>query len=110
MQYKLNIYDDAGQVVKTYTADKFDVKLKTINTAVSIIKPDEYDPGNTMMLGFRLMAAWNQVVPMLIDMFPGLTSDEAENAKLSDVIEIAVQLFRYFKGEIAPLMGDKGKN
>lgn len=107
MKYELKIYGNDGTVTKTYTADKFDVRMGTINAIVSILKPEELDLNDTKALGIAIMAAWGQVTPMLVDMFPGLTSDEVDNVKLSNVIEIGRQLFAYLTDELGLIGGDK---
>lgn len=110
MKYELRIYANDGSVAKIYTADRFDVRMGTINAIVSILKPEELDLNDTKATGLAIMSAWGQVTPMLIDMFPGLTSDEVENVKLSNVIEIGRQLFAYLTDELGLIGGDKEKN
>lgn len=111
MKYELRIYANDGSVAKIYTADRFDVRMGTINAIVSILKPEELDLNDTKSIGLAIMSAWGQVTPMLIDMFPGLTSDEVENVKLSNVIEIGRQLFAYLTDELGLIGGgDKEKN
>ena len=110
MKYELRIYANDGSVAKIYTADRFDVLMGTINAIVSILKPEELDLNDTKAIGLAIMSAWGQVTPMLIDMFPGLTSDEVENVKLSNVIEIGRQLFAYLTDELGLIGGDKEKN
>lgn len=110
MNYELRIYASDGSVVKTYTTDKFDVRMGTINAIVSILKPEELDLNNKKAVGLAIMSAWGQVTPMLIDMFPGLTSDEVENAKISNVIEIGRQLLAYLNEELGLIGGDEEKN
>ena len=110
MKYELRIYANDGSVAKIYTADRFDVRMGTINAIVSILKPEELDLNDTKATGLAIMSAWGQVTLMLIDMFPGLTSDEVENVKLSNVIEIGRQLFAYLTDELGLIGGDKEKN
>lgn len=110
MNYELRIYANDGSVAKVYTTDKFDVRMGTINAIVSILKPEELDLNNKKAVGLAIMSAWGQVTPMLIDMFPGLTSDEVENVKISNVIEIGRQLFAYLNEELGLIGGDKEKN
>lgn len=110
MRLTLTTYENDRQTVaKTYTAEKIDLSFGVMRRLLKAIDPEKIDLNDTKALGLALLGAWEQVEPMLMDMFPGVSSEELDTVKLSNLVEIAQQAFIYLSGEIGKI-GSGSKN
>lgn len=101
--------NDRQTVASTYTAERIDLSFGVMRRLLKAIDPEKIDVNDKKALGFALLSAWEQVEPMLMDMFPGVSSEELDTVKLSNLIEIAQQAFVYLSGEIGKI-GNSEKN
>ena len=110
MKLTLTTYENDRQTVaKTYTAEKIDLSFGVMRRLLKSIDPEKIDLNDTKALGLALLVAWEQVEPMLMDMFPGVSSEELDTVKLSNLVDIAQQAFIYLSGEIGKI-GSSSKN
>jgi hypothetical protein len=113
MQLNLNIYE-AGKVVKTYTANEFDLMFGTVEDIIALVDLDAFGCGAT---DAALIAAatkivvkgFDQVKDLLKEVFVGITDAELRKCKTSEVAKALVQIVKYSLTEIAGI-GNKGKN
>lgn len=106
MKLELKIYKkDKKTVEKTYRANTVELSFGTVRTVMQIIKPEELDLNDEQALGRALLAGWSIVDPLFSDIFPGLTSEELDRAKLPDMTRIIQQVFAYLSDEINRLGG-----
>lgn len=101
MKLELKIYKkDKKTVEKTYKANTIELSFGTIRRTLQIIKPEELDLNDEQAVGRTLLGAWTMVEPLFSDIFPGLTEDELDRAKLPDMIVIIRQVFAFLSEEI----------
>lgn len=108
---KLNIYENK-QVVKTYTADTYDLMFGTIEDVAKAIDLDSLKTGTDVeiikMIGKMLLSGMDTVKGLLKDIFEGLTDEEIKKTKVN---EIAVVLLDVVKFTIQQLsIGSSSKN
>lgn len=101
MELKLNIYGEEGKVVKTYTANDFDLMTGTCEDVLEAIGIDNLlaTTGNTEELGKLIVGAvlkgYKTFRPFLFQCFHGLTEDEYEHTKIKEVGQIMVAIVLY---------------
>lgn len=101
---KLNIYnDDKTTIAKTYTAEGYDLMLGTLQDIFSIIDLDKITPGNEMEIAKMAVRGFDQVAPILRDVFPGATNEELRHTKTRELVLLFVDLAREAVGTLRPL-------
>lgn len=109
---KLNIYNKR-EIVKTYTADKYELMFGTVEDLVDAINLDAIQTGSDDEI---IKAASNLVLTgldtikeLLKDVFDGLTDEELKRVKVSELIEVIVEIVTYSISQLNFGSG-KGKN
>ena len=111
MTFDLHIYaEDKKAIAKTYSVESFDLSFGVIRNIMKVLKPDELDITDKKKVGFALLGAWDQVEPLLMDMFPGVTSEELANAHMSNIIDNFKKAFAYLAKEINAFGDESEKN
>lgn len=110
---KLNIYDKRN-VVKTYEASAYEIMFGTVEDIIDAAKLDKIESGTDAEI---VMAATNLVTSsmdtvkdLLKDVFDGLTDDEIRHARVSEIINVIVDIIMYAVSQITLFGGKKGKN
>jgi hypothetical protein len=106
---KLNIYD-RKKVVKTYTADSYDLMFGTVEDVANAIKLDEIQNGSEteILKAIIAMAMTSKEVvkDLLKDIFEGITDDEIRHTRVRDQAAVLYEVVVFtFKG-----LSDKEKN
>lgn len=100
----LNIYaEDKQTIAKTYTADGYDLMLGTLQDIFSIVDPDKINAANETEMAKMAVRAFDQVAPILRDVFPGVTSEELRHTKTRELVPLFVDLAREAVGTLRPL-------
>ena len=110
---KLNIYDHK-EVIKTYEANEYELMFGTVEDMIDAAKLDKIESGTDAEI---VMAATNLVTTsmdtvkdLLKDVFDGLTDDEIRHTRVSEIINVIVDVIMYAIGQISIFGGGKGKN
>ena len=110
---KLNIYDHK-EVIKTYEADEYELMFGTVEDMIDAAKLDKIESGTDAEI---VMAATNLVTTsmdtvkdLLKDVFDGLTDDEIRHTRVSEIVNVIVDVIMYAIGQISIFGGGKGKN
>lgn len=92
MAISLNIYDpkDKNKVVKVHTVEGYDLMLGTIEDFMDIIDMDKLDDDKEVAK--MVVKGYKQIKPLIMDIFPELTSDELKNIKVAELIKIVPQI------------------
>lgn len=95
---KLNIYK-GREVVKTYTADTYDLMFGTVEDIAEAIKLDDMKIGDDreimkMALGL-ITRSMDTVKDLLKDIFDGITDDEIKHTKLKEIGAVLVECVQY---------------
>ena len=92
MAISLNIYDpkDKNKVVKVHTVEGYDLMLGTIEDFMDIIDMDKLDDDKEVAK--MVIKGYKQSKPLIMDIFPELTSDELKNIKVAELVKIVPQI------------------
>lgn len=111
MDLKLNIYEKK-QIVKTYTAETYDLMFGTVEDLLDVIDIDNIQAGNKADLlkavAKVLASSLDIVKPLLKDIFDGLTDEELRKTKLSEIVDVISNIVTYSINQITK--GNSGKN
>lgn len=84
---KLNIYgSDKKTIVKTHTAETYDLMLGTVEDLMNIIDVDKMT--DNMAIATAVVKCYKQLTPLLKDVFPNLTDEELKNVKAKELIPL----------------------
>lgn len=89
-QIKINIYDKEKKVAKTLEADGYDLMLGTVEDFMGIIDVDKIN--DTTEVAKMVVKGYDQIKPLLMDVFPDLTDEDFRNIKVSELVQTIVQL------------------
>lgn len=110
---KLDIYDHKT-VVKTYETDTYEIMFGTVEDLINAAKLDTIENGSDAEI---VVAATNLVTTsmdtvkdLLKDIFEGLTDDEIKHTRVSDIVNVIVEVILYAVGQISVFGGNKRKN
>ena len=88
---KLNIYEKK-KVVKTYTADSYDLMLGTLEDVANAVKLDDMKTGsNAEILGMAMNLVKNSystVIDLIKDVFDGITDEELRKTKVIEIVNV----------------------
>lgn len=92
MAISLNIYDpkDKKKVVKVHTVEGYDLMLGTIEDFMDVIDMDKLDDEKEVAI--MVVKGYKQIKPLIMDIFPELTSEELKNIKVAELIKIVPQI------------------
>lgn len=111
MDLKLNIYEKR-KVIKTYTAETYDLMFGTVEDLLNVIDIDNIQAGNKTELikavAKVLSHSMDIVKPLLKDVFEGLTDEELRNTKISEIVDALSNIVTYSINQI--MKGNSGKN
>lgn len=97
---KLNIYDEnKTNIVKTYTAEGYDLMLGTVEDLMQVIDIDKLD--NDTAVAMMVVKCYKQLIPFIKDIFPGINDDELKHVKVKEIIAL-------FKDVIKVIIADLG--
>ena len=101
---KLNIYaEDKTTVAKTYTAEGYDLMLGTLQDIFSIIDLDKINGANETEMARMAVRAFDQIAPILRDVFPGVTNEELRMTKTKELVPLFVDLAHEAVGTLKPI-------
>lgn len=110
---KLNIYDHK-EVIKTYEANEYELMFGTVEDMIDAAKLDKIESGTDAEI---VMAATNLVTTsmdtvkdLLKDVFDGLTDDEIRHTRVSEIVNVVVDILMYAVSQITLFGGSKRKN
>jgi len=95
---KLNIYDKRA-VVKTYTADTYDLMFGTLEDVAEAINLDGIKEGTDaeiLKMAAQLAIGCKDTVRELMkDIFEGITDDELRQTKVSEIAQVLLEVVTY---------------
>ena len=109
---KLNVYGkENGKLVieKTYSADTYTLMFGTMEDVVHLIDVEKLQNGSVDQPEFIgavaqiLVGSMDVVKPILFEVFDGLTEDELRNTKVSEIVPIFINIFKYSMNEMGLL-------
>ena len=95
---KLNIYEKK-QIVKTYTADRYDLMLGTLEDVSNAVKLDDMKTGSKAeILGMTMNLVKNSystVIDLIKDVFDGITDEELRKTKVIEIVNVLADIVTY---------------
>lgn len=111
MDLKLNIYEKK-KIVKTYTAETYDLMFGTVEDLIDLIDLDQLKNGTDAeiikLVGKVIINGMGIIKPLLKDIFEGLTDDELKKTKVSEITTALVEIVKFSISQITK--GTNGKN
>lgn len=89
MEIKLNIYNKR-EIVKTYTAEGYDLMMGTIEDFMEIIDIEKIN--DTAAVAKMVTKGFEQIKPLMKDIFPGLTDEEFRGIKVTELVQVMAQI------------------
>ena len=120
MKLTLHIYDDKGNVTKTYEREDYSIKMKQLKKIIQTIELDKLGKllnGKTKEKNVELvnlasdfvLNSWETVQVLVCDIFEGMTEEEYENTYLQEVANVLIALGKYTVNTIG-IAGRGSKN
>ena len=111
MDLKLNIYEKK-KIVKTYTAETYDLMFGTVEDLIDLIDLDQLKNGTDAdiikLVGKVIINGMGIIKPLLKDIFEGLTDEEVKKTKVSEISTALVEIVKFSISQITK--GTNGKN
>lgn len=111
MDLKLNIYEKK-KIVKTYTAETYDLMFGTVEDLIDLIDVDQLKNGSDIeiikLVGKIIVSGMGTIKPLLKDIFEGLTDEELKKTKVSEISTALVEIVKFSISQITK--GTNGKN
>lgn len=108
---KLNIYEKK-QVVKTYTADTYDLMFGTLEDVAKAVNLDSLQSGSDVeiikMIGNTVMHSMSTVRDLLKDIFDGLTDEEIKHTSVKEIALVLLDVVKYTIAQLG--LGNSEKN
>ena len=93
-----------GKLVKTYTADAYDLTFGTVEDILDALNIDELQKGDDTELVKMALKFVSSNMPLVRDLmkdiFDGITDEEIRRAKAKDVAVVLIQVVKYAFAEI----------
>lgn len=111
MELKLNVYEKRV-IVKTYTAETYDLMFGTVEDLIELIDLDSLKSGSDAeiikLVGKIVINGMDVIKPLLKDIFNGITDEELKCTKVSEVANALVEVTKFTIAQIAK--GNNSKN
>ena len=108
---KLNIYEKK-QIVKTYEVDKYDLMFGVVEDVADALDLDSLKTGSNAeiikLVGNMVFKSMDTIKELMKDIFDGLTDEELKNVKVSEIVDVIVDVVQFTILQLK--LGAKGKN
>jgi hypothetical protein len=104
-EFKLNVYDDEGNVIKTCSAVPAHFKFGAIRSLMELLNIDSIE--DTTGLLKTIYSAWNELIMILNQCFPDMEYDDWENIPLDELVPTTMSILKYSFGEIMKIPVDE---
>ena len=108
---KLNIYEKK-QIVKTYEVEKYDLMFGVVEDVAEALDLDSLKSGSNAeiikMVGNMVFKSMDTIKELMKDIFDGLTDEELKNVKVSEIVDVIVDVVQFTILQLK--LGAKGKN
>lgn len=110
MDLKLNIYEKK-KIVKTYTAETYDLMFGTVEDLIDLIDLDQLKNGTDAeiikLVGKVIINGMGIIKPLLKDIFEGLTDEELKKTKVSEISTALVEIVKFSISQITKGTNEK---
>lgn len=106
MKLKINVYDDAGNVQKTYEREEYSIKMKQLKKIIKTLELDKIgklldaktQEENVLLINVTsqlVLNCWETVQELVCNIFTGMTEEEYENTNVQEVAGVLIALGKY---------------
>lgn len=107
---KLNIYEKK-EVVKTYTADTYDLPFGIVEDVAEAVNLDDLKTGDDVeiikMVGNLVLKSMDTIKVLIKDIFDGITDEEIRKTTVPEIAQVLVDIVKF---TIAQLSLGSSKN
>ena len=107
---KLNIYEKR-QVVKTYTADTYDLMFGTLEDVAAAMNLDQMTSGDEkeiLSMAMNLLQHGTHTVrDLLKDIFEGITDEEIKHTRVKEIAKVLLDVVKYTAKELGKMNTEK---
>lgn len=105
MNLKLNVYDSTGKkIVKTCSAETYDIMFGTVNALMKLLKIEELD--NQLELLKIIANAWDEVTNVLNSVFPSMTAEDWNHVKVKEIVPVIINIAKFTLSETMSIPSD----
>lgn len=87
---KLNIYKNQREIEKTLEAESYDLMFGTVEDLLQIFDVDSLT--DNMKIAEMVFTCFNELKPLLKDIFPELTDEDTRNIKIKELIPLFINI------------------
>lgn len=95
---KLNIYENK-KIVKTYTAETYDLMFGVVEDVAEAVNLDELKNGSDAeilkLIGGLVLRSMDTIKGLMFDIFEGLTDEEMKRTKVKEVAQVLLDVVKY---------------
>jgi hypothetical protein len=102
----LNVYDELGEVLKTYERNSYALRMRQLKDIIETLNLDKLAKcftstdakGNTEMIQLisdMVMNSWDKVEELMLDIFPEMTKEEYLDTSVNEVVQVIINLGKY---------------
>lgn len=104
MNLILKIYNDNGNVVKSYESATYDLMFGTVKKLMELLKIEDMD--NQMEMLKTIYEAWDEVKVVLSGVFPEVTDEDWNHVKVKELLPIIIEIAKYSVTEMFTIPTD----
>jgi hypothetical protein len=87
---KLNIYKNQKEIEKTLEAESYDLMFGTVEDLLQIFDVDSLT--DNVKIAEMVATCFNELKPLLMDIFPELTDDDTRRIKIKELIPLFIDV------------------
>lgn len=104
MNLVLKVYDDKGNVEKTYESTTYDLMFGTVMSLMDLLKIEEIDDQVEMLK--TIYNAWDEIKTVLSGVFPDVTEEDWKHVKVKELLPIIVEIAKFSVNEMFSIPTD----
>lgn len=104
MNLVLKVYDDKGNVEKTYESTTYDLMFGTVMSLMDLLKIEEIDDQVEMLK--TIYNAWDEIKTVLSGVFPDVTEKDWKHVKVKELLPIIVEIAKFSVNEMFSIPTD----
>lgn len=104
MNLILKIYNNNGNVVKSYESATYDLMFGTVKKLMELLKIEDMD--NQMEMLKTIYEAWDEIKVVLSGVFPEVTDEDWNHVKVKELLPIIIEIAKYSVTEMFTIPTD----
>ena len=105
MEFKINVYDKQGNVVKTCSAESMNLTFGNVRTLMEVLKVDSIRDTSDILK--TIFSAWETLVDILDDCFKDMEPGDWEYVRMKELAPVIMSMLRYSFAEMMTIPQEK---